>query len=85
MREAAGVPLIVAVNKMDKEGADPERVKNELAAKEVIPEDWGGDTQFIPFQRKQAKVSMNCLERCCYSQNCWSCKRRRCARAGYCY
>jgi translation initiation factor IF-2 len=44
---AAEVPLIVAVNKMDKEGADPERVKNELSAKEVIPEDWGGDTQFI--------------------------------------
>jgi translation initiation factor IF-2 len=45
--KAAGVPLIIAVNKMDKEGADPERVKNELSAKEVIPEDWGGDTQFI--------------------------------------
>lgn len=45
---AAQVPLIVAINKMDKEGADPERVKNELSAKDVIPEDWGGDTQFIP-------------------------------------
>lgn len=44
---AAGVPLVVAVNKIDKEGADPDRVRNELAAKEVIPEDWGGDTQFI--------------------------------------
>ena len=44
---AAEVPLIVAVNKIDKEGADPERVKNELSAKEVIPEDWGGDTQFV--------------------------------------
>lgn len=44
---AAGVPLVVAVNKMDKEGADPDRVRNELAAKDVIPEDWGGDTQFI--------------------------------------
>jgi translation initiation factor IF-2 len=44
---AAEVPLIVAVNKCDKEGADPDRVKNELSAKEVIPEDWGGDTQFI--------------------------------------
>jgi len=45
---AAEVPLIVAINKMDKEGADPERVKNELSAKDVIPEEWGGDTQFIP-------------------------------------
>lgn len=45
--KAADVPIIVAVNKMDKKGADPERVKSELAAKDVIPEDWGGDTQFI--------------------------------------
>jgi len=44
---AAEVPIIVAVNKIDKEGADPERVKNELAAQDVIPESWGGDTQFI--------------------------------------
>ncbi|MDR9432782.1 MAG: translation initiation factor IF-2 [Spiribacter sp.] len=44
---AADVPLVVAVNKMDREDADPDRVKNELVALEVIPEDWGGDTQFI--------------------------------------
>ena len=45
---AAGVPLIIAINKMDKEGADPERVRNELAQHDVISEDWGGDTQFVP-------------------------------------
>jgi translation initiation factor IF-2 len=45
--KAANVPIIVAVNKIDKEGVDPERIKSELAAKDVIPEEWGGDTQFI--------------------------------------
>jgi len=45
---AAGVPLVVAINKMDKEAADPDRVKNELSARNVIPEDWGGDVPFIP-------------------------------------
>jgi translation initiation factor IF-2 len=45
--QAAGVSIVVAINKMDKEGADPDRVKNELAAKGLTPEEWGGDTQFI--------------------------------------
>ncbi|MHA7917570.1 translation initiation factor IF-2 [Alloalcanivorax xenomutans] len=45
--KAAGVPIIIAVNKIDKEQADPDRVKNELAAKDVIPEEWGGDIQFV--------------------------------------
>ena len=45
--KAGSVPLVVAVNKIDKPDADPDRVMNELAQQEVIPESWGGDTQFI--------------------------------------
>jgi translation initiation factor IF-2 len=45
--KAAKVPIIVAINKIDKPGVDLERIKSELAAKDVIPEEWGGDTQFI--------------------------------------
>ncbi|AZT85143.1 translation initiation factor IF-2 [Marinobacter sp. NP-4(2019)] len=45
---SAGVPIVVAINKMDKEEADPDRIKNELASMDVIPEDWGGDVQFVP-------------------------------------
>ena len=44
--KAAEVPVIVAINKMDLEGADPDRVTNELAGKELVPEAWGGDVQF---------------------------------------
>ena len=45
--KAAGVPIVVAINKCDKESADPDRVRHELVAKDVVPDDWGGDTQFI--------------------------------------
>jgi translation initiation factor IF-2 len=45
--KAAEVPIVVAINKMDLDGADSERIKNELSALEVIPEQWGGDTQFV--------------------------------------
>ncbi len=49
---AAKVPLIVAVNKMDKEGANPDNVKQGLVQHEVVPEDWGGDVQFVPVSAK---------------------------------
>jgi translation initiation factor IF-2 len=44
---AAKVPIVVAINKMDKPDANPDRVMQELVAEEVVPEDWGGDTQFV--------------------------------------
>ncbi|MDR0806628.1 MAG: translation initiation factor IF-2 [Enterobacteriaceae bacterium] len=50
--KAAKVPLVVAVNKIDKPEADMDRVKNELAQYNVLPEEWGGDTQFIPVSAK---------------------------------
>ncbi len=51
--KAAGVPIIVAINKIDKENADPERVKRELADYGLIPEDWGGDTIFVNISAKK--------------------------------
>lgn len=50
--KAANVHIIVAVNKMDKPEADPDRVKNELSKNGLIPEEWGGDTMFVPISAK---------------------------------
>ncbi|WP_373780235.1 translation initiation factor IF-2, partial [Neisseria dentiae] len=51
--KAAGVPIVVAVNKIDKEAANPERIRQELTAHEVVPDEWGGDTQFVNVSAKQ--------------------------------
>ncbi|MDW8103467.1 MAG: translation initiation factor IF-2 [Armatimonadota bacterium] len=51
--KAAGVPIIVAINKIDKPEANPDRVKQQLAELGVVPEEWGGDTIFVPVSAKQ--------------------------------
>jgi len=50
--KAAKVPVVVAINKVDKSGADLERIKNELVQQGVVPDDWGGDTMFVPVSAK---------------------------------
>ncbi|MEG6551217.1 translation initiation factor IF-2, partial [Desulfocurvibacter africanus] len=60
--KAAGVPLVVAVNKMDKEGANPDRVKRELADLGLSPEDWGGDTIYAYVSAKQKEGIDELLE-----------------------
>ncbi len=59
---AAGVPLIVAVNKIDRPEADLDRVRNDLAQHEVIPEEWGGDAIFIPVSAKTGEGVEQLLE-----------------------
>ncbi|NLI21827.1 MAG: translation initiation factor IF-2 [Clostridiales bacterium] len=60
--KAAGVPLIVAINKMDKEAANPERVKQDLTAYELVPEEWGGDTIMVPVSAATGEGVDNLLE-----------------------
>ncbi len=60
--KTAEVPIIVAINKMDKEGADPDRVKQELANHEIVPEDWGGDTLMVEVSAMTGMGIDNLLE-----------------------
>lgn len=53
--QAAGVPIIVAINKMDKAGANPDRIKTELTEYNLVPEDWGGDTIYVPISALTGK------------------------------
>ncbi|CAN7420041.1 translation initiation factor IF-2 [Variovorax sp. LjRoot290] len=60
--KAAGVPIVVAINKIDKADANLERVKQELVAEEVVPEEYGGDTPFVPVSAKTGQGVDNLLE-----------------------
>ncbi|SFP69106.1 bacterial translation initiation factor 2 (bIF-2) [Nitrosomonas cryotolerans] len=60
--KAAKIPIVVAVNKMDKPEANPERIKQELVAHEVVPEDWGGDTMFVEVSAKTGEGIDTLLE-----------------------
>lgn len=60
--KAAGVPLVVAINKIDKPEANPDRVKQELLAEEVVPEEYGGDVPFVPVSAKTGQGIDDLLE-----------------------
>ncbi len=60
--KAAGVPIVVAMNKIDKPEASPERVKSELVAEQVVPEDFGGDSPFVPVSAKTGQGIDELLE-----------------------
>jgi len=60
--KAAGVPIVVAINKIDKQGANPERVTQELIAEQVVPEEYGGESPFIPLSAKTGQGIDDLLE-----------------------
>ena len=61
--KAAGVSIVVAINKMDLDGADPEKVKGDLAAKDLTPDDWGGNIQMVPVSALKGDGVDDLLER----------------------
>lgn len=60
--QEAKVPMIIAINKMDKEGANPERIKTQLTEYHITPEEWGGDTQYVPISALKGEGIDNLLE-----------------------
>ena len=60
--KAGKVPLVVALNKIDKPDANPERIKQDLSGQEVVPEEWGGDTMFVPVSAKTGQGIDQLLE-----------------------
>ena len=64
--KAAGVSIIVAINKMDKPDANPDRVMQQLTEHELVPEEWGGDVICVPVSAHTGQESINCWRRCCW-------------------
>ncbi len=58
--KAAEIPIIVAINKMDKPDANPERIKQQLTEYELVPEEWGGETISAPSPPRPARASTTC-------------------------
>ncbi|HCX34367.1 MAG TPA: translation initiation factor IF-2, partial [Rhodocyclaceae bacterium] len=59
---AAGVPIVVAITKIDKPEANPDRVRQELVSEEVVPEEYGGDVMFVPVSSKTGEGVDKLLE-----------------------
>jgi translation initiation factor IF-2 len=70
--QAAGVPMIFAINKIDKPGADPERIKQELAAMNLLVEDWGGTYQSQDISAKQGLNIDKLLEKISLKPKYWT-------------
>ena len=81
--QAAKVPIVVAVNKIDKPGADPEKIKRDLASLGLQPEEWGGDTMFVArLGQDGRRASTSCSRPCSSRPRCSSSRpTRRSARA----
>ncbi len=60
--KAADVPIVVAINKIDKEGAQPDRVRTEMTQHGLQPEEWGGDIEFVDVSAKTSRVSTTLLD-----------------------
>ena len=71
--KAAEVPIVVAVNKIDKEGAQPERVRTEMAQHGLQPAEWGGETEFVDVSAKTRRASTSCSTRSRWSPTWRSC------------
>jgi translation initiation factor IF-2 len=66
------VPIVVAINKIDKPDANLERVKQELVAEGVVPEEYGGESPFVPVSAKTGQGIDACSSRCCCRPKCWN-------------